>query len=104
MFEAKKQLVINDECDLLVTMGYPTMLAKACTDAFDYCLKLKNGDLIRFAEAKAISPEWVLIKELDLRRSHFQSPNIYDNAFLFDRGIEVRISEIVWIADAPSGS
>lgn len=75
--------------------SYPTVLQKACEDSFDYVLKLRTGEIFRFAFAQVINREWVLIQ------------NFWDNNptdYPLPRGLEVRVADIVWIADAPMGS
>lgn len=83
------------------TYGYPPSLAKACVDQFDYALMLKNGVVYRFTEAEIINKDWVRIKgTLDAMQMHSESPP----DMTFDRGIDMRVSEIAWVADAPNGS
>lgn len=82
---------------------YPAALVKASCDPFDYALGLKHGEIIRFSEA-SIDGDWV----------HLNVDRIYDDeepnpikrltGLCFARGIDVRISEIAWVADAPEGS
>ena len=75
-------------------------LAKACYDhPFDYALKLRTGEVIRFYEARVINPEWIHIEfntsdQLPEKRI----------PYLGERGIDIRIADIVWVMDAPEGS
>jgi len=88
---------------------YPPALYKACWDSFDYAMRLRTGETWLFAEARPINAEWVEITLLQDRDSchqerwaavgHPESPRPP-----FPRGVEVRVSDIVWIADAPFGS
>lgn len=76
-------------------------LTKACLDDyFDYALKLRTGEVIRFTGAKVISPEWI---HLDATPLYGQEEN---NGLPFpaDREVDVRIADIVWVMDAPEGS
>ena len=75
-------------------------LAKACEDYFDYALKLKDGTIIRFYEAKILNTEWI---HLDVMPQDDQ-PLFAHLPYKADRGVDVRISEIVWVMDAPEGS
>lgn len=76
-------------------------LAKACMDdCFDYALKLRSGEVIRFTGARLISPGWI---HLDVSDKEFQ-PKINRLPYKADRGVDVRISDIVWVMDAPQGS
>ena len=76
-------------------------LTKACLDNyFDYALKLRTGEVIRFTGARVISPEWI----------HLDATPLYGGAehnglpYKADRGVDVRIADIVWVMDAPEGS
>jgi hypothetical protein len=72
-------------------------LAKACFDPFDYALKLRTGEVIRFESASLINSEWIHISIGDL-------PQIDSLPYKAERGIDIQISEIVWVMDAPMGS
>jgi len=79
--------------------GLPDALIKACFDTFDYALALRNGYVIRF-EAASVSSDgkWVHL-QMDYTL-HAMTGIDYS----FDRGIDVRIEDILWVADAPEGS
>lgn len=95
--EGKAWLCVED---IASKMLGSVALAKACVDQFDYALKLRSGEVIRFREAKIIRAGWV---HLDVCEPDAQ-PLINRLPFKADRGIDVRISEIVWVMDAPEGS
>lgn len=82
--------------ELVANLKYPPALAKACVDHFAYAVRLRTGEIYEFQEAEAINCDWVRIKEFD-------NP-IGLNGIIFDRGLEIKISEIVWVCDAPRGS
>lgn len=87
--------------ELATAMFGSSALAKACLDNFfDYALKLRTGEVIRFTGAKMISPGWI---HLDVMPKQCQPTN---NGLPFpaDRGVDVRIADIVWVMDAPEGS
>jgi len=76
-------------------------LAKACIDnCFDYAVKLRTGEVIRFTGAEIISNEWIHLT-LD---SCLKQKTDYMVAYSAERGIDVRIADIVWVMDAPEGS
>lgn len=76
-------------------------LAKACTDkSFDYALRLRTGEVVRFVGATLLNREWINI-ELP-PDGQWDTPNPFP--FDADRGIDIRISDIVWVMDAPNGS
>jgi hypothetical protein len=85
---------------------YPPSLLKAAEDCFDYALRLSSGEIIRFRSAK-IHGYYVTLYggtgEYDSRSlAECEQPSLMP--FIFDRGLDVRVSDIVWCADAPSGS
>jgi hypothetical protein len=84
------------------------VLIKAVDDPFDYAVKLKDGSLIFFEYAVPCGrdKEWALLVLNDMHQgsnAYLQSVNYRIGAGK-DRGLEVRVSEIVWAADAPYGS
>lgn len=73
------------------------VLAKACVDPFSYALKLRSGEIITFTEARFVNPGWVWIDFCPLD----EQPTGYGIPFDTERGIDVRLDEIVWVMDAP---
>ncbi len=69
-------------------------LAKACVDEFDYALKLDTGEIFRFTGARIINSAWVHITGIGESRATWGH----------ERGIDIRVSSIVWVMDAPEGS
>lgn len=81
--------------------GLCQALAKACIDSpFDYACRLRTGEVIAFSGAKLLRDGWI---ELTLKPLSDQ-PVINRIAFPAERGLEVRVADIVWIMDAPNGS
>jgi hypothetical protein len=74
------------------------VLIKSIYDNFDYALKLRTGEVIRYTEASIISNDWLHLEGARL------DGGLEDENPHFDRGIDVRISDIVWAKDAPYGS
>lgn len=74
-------------------------LTKACFDVFDYALKLRTGEVIRFSDATVLCKDWI---HLDL--SAFDQPEKDGVPFKAVRGMDVRIADIVWVMDGPEGS
>ena len=71
-------------------------LEKATLDHFEYALQLKNGVVFYFEEA-SVRGEWVYLHDIK-----FHSVGVEDQLdFNFERGVQIRLSEIAWIADAP---
>ena len=84
---------------VLCTSTLPHSLIKATYDSFDYAMKLRTGEVIRFREAK-IHGAFVT---LNIDQNGGTDKRHY-NDFSFERGLDVRLSDIVWCADAPDGS
>ena len=81
---------------------YPDALAKACHDPFEYAVGLVSGLVVSFTEANHISREWVHLSGIV---SCEPGPLVLaDRTILFDRGLDVQVSQIVWVCDAPHGS
>ena len=76
-------------------------ICKATEDKpFDYALKLRTGELIRFTGATWDGGDWV---HLDLEAiSEANTP--YGIPIEGSPGVDLRLSDIVWAADAPDGS
>jgi hypothetical protein len=70
-------------------------LATSLCDEFDYVIYLKNGMEI-CCHRISLNGEWLEIGAEGLKVS--ASP------FSFPRGLQVRLSEVVLVADAPDGS
>lgn len=76
-------------------------LAKACFDEFDYALRLRTGEVIRFSFATYLGNGWI-----HLSVEGCEQTDHYPLAFSklsrgVDRGVDVRLSDIVWVMDAP---
>jgi hypothetical protein len=101
-FENGYEACLVDECDKLakILLGSHA-LAKACSDPFDYALKLRTGEVIRFVEARIISSGWI---HLDVMPPDDCQPVGSNLPYPADRGVDVRIADIVWAMDAPEGS
>lgn len=77
---------------------YGSHLLKAATDPFDYAIGLRDGMVLRWTGGTCtIRGDWVHIPQPDQEPGKFLP-------FPFERGLQVRLSEIAWVADAPNGS
>jgi hypothetical protein len=85
------------------SLRYPPALLKATNDPFDYALRLRSGEVFFFSEA-TIHGDFVSLelKTAEEMGGTAHSPSSYN--IPFDRGVDVRASDIVWCADAPFGS
>jgi len=93
---------------------YPGVLAKACCDDFVYVLETTGGTRIRFEAAEPISATWVHLRGAHLLPREFdpkdgqaywlgQMTHVTDYPN-FDRGLDLQVASIAWIADCPEGS
>jgi hypothetical protein len=87
-----------DKYNQLLRILKSQVLVKACYDEFDYALKLRTGEIIGFKTVRVISDEWIHVKLDDSCAAKNPFP------FEVDRGMDIRISDIVWVMDAPNGS
>ena len=85
---------------LIKILNFSAALAKACVDPFDYAMKLRTGEVIDFSFATILNKEWV---HLDINPMDEQ-PKENRIAYPAERGVDVRLSDIVWVMDAPRGS
>lgn len=77
--------------------GLPEALVKAVGDQpFEYALMLRDGTVIEFEGAEPQRVGWILLDR----------PRIVNRGYnaCFERGLEVRLDEIVLVSDAPHGS
>lgn len=80
---------------------YPSALLKAFADPFDYAAQIKNGPYIRF-ETVLIRGNWITFSPAGTGQGFARFlPPTYPSC---PRGIDVRLSDILWVADAPDGS
>lgn len=78
----------------------PASVIKACCDPFDYALRLRTGEIVRFEQARVLG-DYV---HLTGQGSADGQATFDGLAFPFPRGLDVRLDDIVWCADAPEGS
>lgn len=98
----------------LLAVGWPPWLVKATFDPFVYAVGLRNGLTLTFNEAEQMqgSSEWVRllgVAQFTLPSSNTvgleEAPFVVGaGPYTFARGLEVRLADIVWVADAPFGS
>lgn len=87
--------------------GFPNALTKALSDQFTYMLMLKNGAMIEFESAElqgdyppVSADHWVRLHGVKMIQPAIKG----EDPINFERGLDVRVSEIVWVVDAPYGS
>lgn len=91
--------------------GIPLPLVKASVAPFVYAVGLRGGDVIEFEHCD-FDPEhvWVTLRGIashTIRRTNTEFPHEgvgITPLMCFDRGLVVRIVDVLWAADAPRGS
>ena len=73
-------------------------LLKSVNDPFDYALKLRSGETIRFTKSTIIWKGWIHLSGIG------QCGECTGLPYPAPRGIDVRLSDIVWVMDAPEDS
>lgn len=80
---------------------------KSLHDFFTYVLQLRTGIIIQYSEASLSDDrQWLHLEEATILKSHLSIwSHLYESKSKeFARGMDVRISDIVWAADCPEGS
>ena len=89
----------DKERERLAGLGWPPFLLKSVGDPFDYVAFVRGVGLVRFEYAEPVSPEWVRLRPHQYH--DMQSPGL---RYPCPRGLEVRVADLVYVADAPEGS
>lgn len=96
---AREDSAYCDPCE----RRYPASLLKATVDQFDYLLRVRTGEVLRFASA-VIFGDYVLLENGGGVPSFHEQGAILVGVDRFAecaRGIEVRVDDIVWCCDGP---
>jgi len=82
--------------------GIPPALAKAMYDqSFDYALGLCTGEVIRLGTAHiSADGKWVHLSDMGGYGDETYTVST-SASFPFVRGVDVRLDDIVWVAEAP---
>lgn len=111
LFELKYEASNKETAEIYAKLhaaGWPPALIKSVYDPFDYALGLKDGTIIFFSHAVNYEADrrWVTVFPHDMHSGN----KVYENSFNTricmgrDRGIDIRVSDIMWACDAPYGS
>ena len=86
-------------------VGWPDALWKARCDPFTYVMCLRNGQMWRF-ESACVCVDAAFVHLVYVRAESSKTGSIGNGRgpSMFDRGVDVRIADIVWVADCPEGS
>lgn len=82
--------------------NYPESLLKACHDEFDYALMVQGGSVFRFRRAQLQGRFVHLSGVFEVNFMPVDGERY--KGYSFDRGVDVRLADILWCADAPEGS
>lgn len=92
-----------EEGRLVSVWGLAPALAKAVSDPFDYACGLRDGTVVHFHYASySEGSRWII-----LHPHPYGSPHPIPKTYIsvgFERGLNVLLTEIAWVADAPFGS
>ena len=86
---------------LEVTYGLPPALVKALGDQFQYAVGLRDGTTLHFEDASyEEGSAWVHLSGTGGPDGfYYQDHTPGDISYVSGRGMDIRISEIVWAAD-----
>lgn len=99
MTESEYPCVVTDK--MIAT--WPAALIKAVNDNWGFRMKLRTGEVFKFGSAEPINDEWVHIPiKPDFARDHMRHlSQVFGE--VHERGIDIRVSDIVWIVDSEDG-
>lgn len=101
---------IYDQDGLISKYGWPPALAKSAIDPYGVAIMLTTGTIIVYSGCiPSTDRKWARLMEPVVRLHDGSIPGEkakfnMDLPMSFDRGIDVRVDQIVWAADAPWGS
>lgn len=95
-----KEIIQNWKWNRKIRRWAPA-IQKACCDEFFYAMGLTTGQTIYFSSAR-VCGEWVHLDDVNSLGHGSQLLDSRDREF--ERGIDVHLSAIAWVADAPHGS
>ena len=79
--------------------GWPPALVKATADPFEYTAGVTGLGTLMFESAEYVSPQWVRLvnaRFFSAGKPAYGSPSLCNH---WQRGVEVRVSAIKWVAD-----
>jgi hypothetical protein len=100
----------NSEERRLIRRGWPAALVKSCFDPFDYAMGLWDGTIILYHSACiGGNLQWVHLEDpevwtADGRKAAAGTFTFCGDPITFERGMDVQLSAIAWVCDAPWGS
>jgi hypothetical protein len=111
-FHTTQTELARREDERLRALGWPDALMKAVNDSYRYACQLRTGVVVAFERAAVVDAAGCWVR---LHSSAFEtmpavtvqlttaSENVTARHLTFGRGLEVRVADIVWVADAPDG-
>lgn len=83
----------------IFTQSWPTALVKAAIDTWTFTLGLRDGTVVRFVHASvARSGQYAVLHGVEVKAGPLASIDLGIGGS--GHGVEVRVSDIVWIVDA----
>lgn len=97
--------ILDGQEERLREEGWPPALAKATVDPFMYAIGLRGGLVITFRSATDLDNGFVALHGIGFENVSDESVfAVGGHAFRPERGLEVRVHDVVWALDAPFGS
>lgn len=83
----------------------PSVLNTAIDDnPWFYAMGLRDGTVIEFVGVRYYDENGFVSLDVCHGDTAHNIPNVGDSEYNFERGVQVRVSEIAWVANAPYGS
>lgn len=92
--------ILDEKNSILMDILGSEALAKAATNPFDYAVGLRTGVVIRFESLTILGKDWVHLA----LGGHGRPTEGKRLPYPAIRGVDVRLSDIIWAMDAPEGS
>jgi hypothetical protein len=83
-------------------MKYPPAILKAMGDPFIYAIGLRDGTVLFIECVTEIHGDWITVRLSEETSEHVE--RMRRTFPPCPRGLNIRLSDIVWAADAPYGS
>lgn len=92
--------------DVIAAIVLPPVLAKAADDEWSFLLETKSGQQFIFGSIEVVDKDWIHLNPVDpdySKQQYFAGPPRKPDAhFIEERGIDIRLDTISWVADGTS--
>ena len=87
---------LEEDRQMATEAAWPPRLIRSMDDTWYFALRLRSGELVHFQTAHLLSREWARLDGAEIEGA---SPDLTPAAWP-ERGLDVRVSDIVWIIEA----